>query len=191
MKKYLLYIVIFLIGAVAGMWLCRNSFRDTTIVQNDTVTVYKAVPYSPLELKANTIELDVPEINRREYVFVDITHLDTIYRDSIRYVTLPRQYYFTKVKDAEIWHSGVDSRIDSLNVLYESTNITQTYTPKAKKHSISLGIEANYSTSFMMPVQLEYGYKVKDWLMVYGYAEYELFMKQFGIGGGASLQIEW
>lgn len=192
MKKYVPYIAMLFIGAVAGLWLNRERHADEVTIQRDTVTVYKTRYYSRLELKAKTVRLEVPKIDVRQRVFVPADSVTIIYRDSVRYVTLPRQNYFTKTEEVQIWHSGVDSTIDSLSLLFPTTTIAQTekVARKPKKHAIGIGIEANYSTTFNIPVQLEYAYNVKPWLSVYGYAEYELFRKQFGIGVGTKVTIE-
>ena len=193
MKKYVPYIAMLFIGAVAGLWLNRERHVDEVTIQRDTVTVYKTRYYSRPELKAKTIRLEIPKIDVRQRVFVPADSVTIIYRDSVRYVTLPRQNYFTKTEEVQIWHSGVDSTIDSLSLLFPTTTIAQTekVARKPKKHAIGIGIEANYSTTFNMPVQLEYAYNVKPWLSVYGYAEYELFRKQFGVGAGTKVTIEY
>lgn len=193
MKKFCSYVAILILGMVIGA-LCRgNYFRGETITQRDTVTVYKPKYYSRLELKAKTIRLEVPKIDVRQMVLVPADSVTIVYRDSVRYVTIRRQNYYTKTKEAQIWHSGVDSTIDSLSLLFPTTTIAQTekVARKPKKHAVGIGIEANYSTTFNMPVQLEYTYMVKPWLSVYGYAEYELFRKQFGVGAGTKVTIEY
>ena len=193
MKKYIPYIFILILGIVIGA-LCRGYYaRDKVTTQRDTVTVYKTRYYSRLELKDKTIRLEVPKIDVRQRVFVPADSVTIVYRDSVRYVTLSRQNYYTKTGEAQIWHSGVDSTIDSLSLLFPTTTIAQTekVARRPKKHAIGIGIEANYSTTFNMPVQLEYTYNIKPWLSVYGYAEYELFRKQFGVGAGTQMTIEW
>lgn len=193
MKKFRPYIIILVLGIVIGA-LCRGYYaRDEVTTQRDTVTVYKTIQYSRLELQDNTIRLQVPDIHVRPMVFIPADSVTIIYRDSVRYITLPRQNYYTKTKEVQIWHSGIDSTIDSLSLLFPMTSIVQTekVERKPKKHAIGIGIEANYSTTFNMPVQLEYTYNVKPWLSVYGYAEYELFRKQFGVGAGTKVTIEY
>lgn len=180
-----------ILGIVIG-WLCRGRFLDDApAVQRDTTVVYDTVRYSRLKLAANTVRLEVPHIPVPEYVFVREDSTSIIYRDSIRYVTLPRQFFYTRTAEAEIFHSGIDSRIDSLNVYMRNTSITQVIRPREKKHSIGIGIEANYATAFNVPVQLEYSYMVRPWLSVYGYAEYEPFRRQFGVGMGTKVLLEW
>ena len=192
MKKYIPHIVILIVGILIGA-LCRGYFTHEVTIQKDTVTVYKTIQYSRLELQDKTIHLQVPDIHVRPMVFIPADSVTIIYRDSIRYITLPRQNYYTKTEEVQIWHSGIDSTIDSLSLLFPTTTIAQTekVARRPKKHAIGIGIEANYSTTFNMPLQLEYVYNVKPWLSVYGYAEYELFRKQFGIGAGAQMTIEY
>lgn len=193
MKKYIPYLVIFLIGALAGMWAHRQyHFRDATnMSQNDTIVRLDTIKYSKLELMGKNYNLDVPKVGSPKLVYIPTHSLDTIYRDNIQYVTLPRQFYFTETEDAQIWHSGIDSTIDSLNVFRKNTTITQTIQPVTKRNALSVGIEANYATIPSFPVQLEYAYHIKPWFNIYGYAEYELLRKQWGIGIGTKIEISW
>jgi hypothetical protein len=161
------------------------------MIQNDTIVKYEKIPYSRLELASSTYKLDVPKVGVRELVYIPVHSLDTIYRDNIQFATLPRENYFTKTKDAEIWHSGIDSRIDSLNVFRTSTSITESIRKKTKRNSICLGIETNYSNSFSFPIQAQYSYKVLPWFELSGYAEYEIKSRQLGVGIGASFVIEY
>ena len=101
------------------------------------------VSYSRLELEANRISLEIPDIRMRRYVFIETERLDTVYRDNIQYVKMPREYYYTRVKDAEVWHSGIDSTIDSLNVVAKTTEISETVLkePKRWQFSLDLGVD--------------------------------------------------
>ena len=193
MKKYLLYIVIFLIGALAGMWAHRQyHFRDATnMSQNDTIVRLDTIKYSKLELIGKNYNLDVPKIGSPELVYIPIYFLDTIYRDNIQYVTLPRQFYFTETEDAQIWHSGIDSTIDSLNVFRRNTTITQTIQPVTKRNALSIGVEARYATTFNAPAYLQYESRIKPWMSVYARVEYDIIMRQWGAGTGVRMMIQW
>lgn len=192
MKKILPYIIVVVFGMVVG-WLCRGyHFREEVkMVESDTVYVYKYKSYSHLDLKGGTYKLDVPVVGVPDVIFIREDSTAVEYRDSIRYITAPREYYYTKVDDAEIFHSGIDSRIDSLNVFSKATTITERVQPVRKRNVIEFGLEADYSTMLSLPLHLEYSYVINDWLSVYGYGEYELFHKQFGIGGGTKVQFAW
>ena len=194
-RNIIIFASVLILGIVAGVWLCSElhpALRNTE-PQRDTVVVEKVVGYTPLELKANTIKLDVLKLSTMAMVFIPYDSTKIIYKDRVQYIAAERQYFFTKTDKAEIWHSGVDSTIDSLSLLFPMTSIVQTkiVERKPRKHAICIGIEANYNTTFNMPVQLEYTYNVKPWMSVYGYAEYELFRKQFGVGAGTQMTIEW
>ena len=194
MKKYIPYLVIFLIGALAGMWAHRQyHFRDATnMPQNDTIVRLYTVKYSKLELIGKNYRLDIPKVSRKELVYIPSDSTTIIYRDSIRYVTLPRQYFYTKVDDAEIWHSGIDSSIDSLNVFTRTMTVTQTV-PKTVTHrnALTLGVEPNYLNTFSIPIYLEYERMLHKNVGIYGQLHYDLRTNLFGAGIGAKVSIGW
>ena len=192
MKKYIPYLATLVLGMVIG-WLWReHHFADAgNMIQRDTVVRFDTIHYSRIDLSESTMKLDVPKIGTKELVYLETSSLDTIYRDSVRYVTLPREYFFTKTEDAEIWHSGIDSRIDSLNIVRKNVKITEQTSRKNVKNSVSIGIEANYAEALRTPIQLQYAYKIIPWLSIYGYAEYELITHQMGVGIGTSITIEY
>lgn len=161
--------------------------------QNDTIVRLDTIRYSRLELSTNSSKLEIPKIDMPELVYVPSDSTTIIYRDSIRYITLPRQYFFTETEDAKIWHSGVNSTIDSLVIFRENVVVSkkEIATKRTKRHGLSIGVEVNYATAPNFPVQLEYSFSVKPWLNVYGYAEYELLRGQVGVGIGTQLQIGW
>lgn len=194
MKKYIPYLVIFLVGAVIGMWLCRQyHFRDTTNkVQRDTVTVYDTARYSRLELTRNTFELDIPKIGMPELVYIPSDSTTIIYRNSVRYVTLPRQYFYTRTVDAEVYHSGIDSRIDALNVFHKTQTITKTVTQTVtKRNALSIGIETSYMNALSTPIYLEYERMLHKNVGFFVQVTYDLPTKQYGAGIGLKGQIEW
>ena len=193
MKKYIPYLVIFLIGALAGMWAHRQYHltHSEIVVQNDTIVRHDTVKYSKLELIGKNYTLDVPKIKRREYVFIPADSTTIIYRDSVRYVTLPRQYYFTETEDAQIWHSGIDSTIDSLNVVVKTAEITKSTQTVTKRNSLGIGIETSYLHSLSTPIYIEYERKLKPWMAAYGQVTYDLPSRTYGVGIGLKMQIEW
>ena len=193
MKKYIPYLVIFLFGALAGMWAHRQyHFRDATkMSQNDTIVRYDTIKYSKLELIGKDYRLDIPKIDNPRMVLVPADSATTIYRDSVRYVALPRQYYFTETEDAQIWHSGIDSTIDSLNVVRKTQEVTQTALAKPKLNSIGIGIETGYMTTLSTPIYIEYERTLKPWISVYGQIAYDLPSQKYGVGIGLKMQLEW
>lgn len=195
MKDWQKHLVTFLIGAGAAMCLCltcnpRVGGKDA-LVQSDTIVKYETLHYSRLELERKTIKLDVPKVGTRELVFIEETSLDTIYRDSVRYVTLPREFYYTKLPDAEIWHSGVDSRIDSLNVFRRDVVVTDVYKRKDWKHEISIYASAGYCGQPRVPIGIEYAYYPKKWIGLGGKIEHDPLNKATGIYASARFRIGW
>lgn len=195
MKDWPKYLVTFLIGAGAAMCLChtcnpRVGGKDV-LVQSDTIVKYETLHYSRLELAKNTIKLDVPKVSARELVFIEESSLDTIYRDRVRYVTLPRANYYTKVGDAEIWHSGVGSRIDSLNVFRRDVVVTDVYKRKDWKHEISIYASAGYCGVPRLPIGAEYAYYPKKWVGFGGKIERDILHKTTGIYATARFRIGW
>lgn len=194
MKRIVPYLVIFLVGAVIGMWLCRQyHFRDATNkVQRDTVTVFDTARYSRLELVRNTYRLDIPKIGMPELVYIPSDSTTIIYRDSVRYVTIPRQYFYTRTADAEVYHSGIDSRIDALNVFHKTQTITKTVTQTVtKRNALSIGIETSYMNTLSTPIYLEYERMLHKNLGFYVQVAYDLPTKRYGAGIGLKGQIEW
>ena len=191
-QNIIIGVSLLVIGIVGGVFLCRAFHHDKVeVVQKDTVIVRDTISYSRLALDYETVKLDLPKIGKKEYVFIAEDSTTIIYRDSIRYVTALREFFYTRTPEVEIWHSGIDSRIDSLNVCRSSSVITQTIRPNERLHEISAGLQMSYSDALRMPFQLEYSYMLKPWMSMYGYAEYELFTKQFGIGAGMKIRISW
>lgn len=143
MKKNIVIGALMLIVGIVGGWLCRGyHFREEAgMVQRDTVTVFKKVHYSRMELDVNRYRLIIPDVDVKEYVVMQVDSI--IYKNNIVYASAPREYYYTKVDDAEIWHSGIDSRIDSLNVFSKTTVITKHVesVPSRWRYSVDVGVD--------------------------------------------------
>lgn len=193
MKKYIPHIIVFALGIGIGL-LCRERhFRDATkMVQRDTIVRYDTIRYSRIQLVGNTDRLDSPNSgNNLKLVYVPLVSVDTVYRDNVRYVTMPRERYYTKVDCAEVWHSGIDSRIDSLNVFRENVKITERIGAKSVKNRLSLGVETAYLGALYTPAYVRYERRLKPWLSVYGGVCYDLPRSEWGANIGLSMQIEW
>ena len=115
------------------------------MIQIDTTIVYDTVKYSTLQLSSNTYQLDIPQ-KTRPSILVPIEKTDTIFKENKVYVAMEREYRYTETKDVQIWHSGVDSTIDSLNVLVQNVVIskTETTTEKLPPWGYSLDLALNY-----------------------------------------------
>lgn len=160
-------------------------------MQRDTTYIYEKVPYSRLDLGKMSVQLSIPEVNVPNMVFMRIDSTTIIYKDSVRYVVLPRQYYFTSTEDVEIWHSGIDSTIDSLNVVRKAANITNTYKPKEKKNRLAFGIEGGWCQTFSAPVYLEYSRKLHRNVELEAGVFRDLVIQETGFRVGVNANIEW
>ena len=184
-----------MIGFVIGL-LCRpEHFRDEVkMIQTDTVVRYEKIKYTPLELKGKTIQLDVPKISALSMVYLPYDSTMVVYRDSVRYVSLPRQYYYTRTEDAEIWHSGIDSTIDSLNVVAKNVVISKTETTtQTIRHDnrLRLGIESRYCSTLSTPIYLEYERMLHRNIGINAGMFYDLQLRQYGVSVGLNVQIGW
>ena len=195
MNKYIPYIIVLVIGIVMGILCQPEHFRDEVkMIQTDTVVRYEKIKYTPLELKGKTIQLDVPKISALSMVYLPYDSTMVVYRDSVRYVSLPRQYYYTRTEDAEIWHSGIDSTIDSLNVVAKNVVISKTETvAQLVRHTnrLRLGIEANYYSTPFIPIYLEYERKLHRNIGINAKFFYDLNTRLYGVGAGVNVQIGW
>ena len=179
------------LGIFAGM--CISPFKNSrqTDVQSDTIVRYDTIKYSKLELTGKNYRLDLPKIDNPRMVLIPADSATIIYRDSVRYVTLPRQYFYTHVEDAEVWHSGIDSTIDSLHVVRKTQEVTKVAQNKQKLNSIGIGMETSYMNALATPVYVEYERMLKPWLSVYAQAQYDLPSGNWGGGLGMKMQLEW
>lgn len=191
-----LLVLSFVTGAVVGICL-PLLFRDHTkpvpdMIQRDTVVKIETIRYSPLQLADKRYKLDLPKIDNPVMVFVREDSTSIIYRDSVRYVTLPREYFYTNIDDTEIWHSGIDSTIDSLVVRSRTESITETYRNPQYRHSLSLYSDAGYvSGAMVFPVGMEYLYHPVGWIGIGGKAEYDIHTNEWNVMATAKLTFKW
>lgn len=192
MQKIFAYIGVMVVGVVIGCLLPDYHFRDEAkMLQRDTIVRYDTIRYSRLELVTNSNALKIPKIDVPKLAFLDVEKVDTIYKDNVMYLTYPRESYYTKAKDVEIWYSGIDSTIDSLNVVQKTQNIKETQQVKVARNFISLGIEASYLTTPSLPIYLEYGRMFHKNVEMYGQIAYDLQSRQWGAAIRVELKFRW
>ena len=199
MKKYIQDIVVFLVGLLiahivvflVGLlieWIPKGWLQKDTIVQRDTIVVHDTIEYTKEVLVEKT---KVVYKDKIEYVYVDVEKTDTIYKEEKVFVQMPRQYYFTETDDVRIWHSGIDSTIDSLNVYTKTQNITETIRTTDKKNYLSVGAEAVYIGTPYIPVYVEYERKLHRNFSFYGRVMRDVIRRENGVSVGVKAEIGW
>ena len=193
MGRVLRYLLAVLVGVAVG--LCLSPFKGVKdrdiLVQTDTIIKEVVKAYNRLELAGNTRKINVPNVSTKEYVWLQADSATIIYRDSVRYVTLPREYYYTKQDDVEIWRSGIDSRIDSLQYKARQVTITDTYRRKDFRHELGIYAQAGYNRGFAAPVGVQYLYKPVNWFGIGGNIEYDIKQKTLAVYAKGSFLIHW
>lgn len=157
----------------------------------DTLYVYDTIRYSRLELDPLTTRLSVPKVGLPEMVFIREDSTTLVYKDSIRYVTAPRQYYLTSTDEVDIWHSGIDSRIDSLTFTRRNLVITETMEDRPARHSITAYGETGYMEGLSVKAGIRYMHHPAKWMGIGVSIERDFAMKQTGIYGNMELTIGW
>lgn len=165
MQKIFAYIGVMVVGVVIGCLLPDYHFRDEVkMVQRDTIVRYDTMRYSRLELVTNSNALKIPKVDVPKLVFLDVEKVDTIYKDNVMYLTYPREHFYTETEDVQIWHSGIDSRIDSLNVFRKRYDISTTITQERVKNwrfGLDLGVDVGkgYQPYIAPNLTAEIGFK--------------------------------
>ena len=128
--------------------------------------------------------VSVPVVTKEtERVYIESGKVDTVWVNDTVYISLPRQHYFAETDGVKIWHSGIDSRIDSI------MNFRETKTIQAnpwKRHSISLSGEVGFN---MLGAGAEYEYSVFKWFSVSANAGYDFYMKQPYVSASAKIRL--
>lgn len=183
MRKIIPYLAIFLIGAVAGLWLCRmfhNGVPERIVeVQRDTLYV------------RDTISIEKPKMVRYEV-------RDTMYvavRDTTRihdtlYVSLPYEVKTYKGEDYYAEVSGYNPSLYYLEVYPKREVVTRTE-KVYNRNELSLGMEIGHSTILYIPVYLQYDYAIRRNLGVYGRVFYDFPRMSWGLSVGTKVKVGW
>ena len=183
MKKYIPYLVIFLIGALAGMWAHRQyHFRDEVkMFQTDTIVRFDTIVIEKPVLVERTV---------KEYRTVAV-HDTTIVKDSI-YVVLPIEKKIYKGEDYLAEISGYKAILERIEVYPKTITITTKETQTVtNRHALALGIEANYFGKSYIPIYLEYSHLLHKNVGMYAKILYDLPSQSYGFGLGARVSIGW
>lgn len=170
-------------------------FEDSkqVVAESDTARVETLVNYGKLELQANTIKLDLPKIGKLpQVVFVPEEKTTVVVKDSVSYIMMDREFFYTETEDAKIWHSGVSSTIDSLVVTKRTERVTTSYKQPDFKHSLSFSGSIGYNgINQYLPVEVEYLYHPQRWVGIGAKAQYDVYTKNVYVYATMKLTIRW
>lgn len=180
MKKYIPYIVIFLVGLLIG-WLCRRTeYVETTIVQRDTTVV----------VDTHIVERPVP---------VRVTVVDTMYaevRDTIRmndtlYVSLPLERKEYRRDEFYAVVSGYNPSLTYIEVFPKTVYVTETTRMKDKANYLSAGVDVLYLGTAHVPIYVEYERMLHRNFSVYARGMGDIWTGTKGLSVGVRAKIGW
>ena len=173
MKQNLIIAVIAIGAFLLGTLMPRTpkvEEKVITKVERDTIihTQIKSVPVYT---------------EHRDTTYIYVNSSDTVWVKDTMWLGLPRQHYFAETDDVKIWHSGVDSRIDSLVNFRE----TKTILPEPwKRHSVGVSADIGFN---LLGVGAEYEYSPFKWFSINASAGYDFYMKQPYAMAGAKITL--
>jgi len=184
MKKIIIGALLLIIGIVAG-WLCREyHFRgEVEMLQTDTLVI-----------RDTHIVERIVEKERRYYDTMYVAIRDTVTINDTTYLPLPRESKTYGDERFTAVVSGYQPSLDRLELYLENQVVTQYLKPvgeRVKRNSLSLGLGVNASPALLLPVSLEYSYKLKPWFELTAEVEYEVTRRQLALQIGANVQMSW
>lgn len=177
MKRTLIIsVIVFVIGAAAGMLLSRYCLAPERgeVVQTDTLYVRDTNIYNFPDM--------VSEITvANETVVIEDSLI--IVEDSLRALPMQQRHY--KGEDYEAWVSGYRPRLDSLWTFPQTKTI---FVDSRKCNTVALESAASWCGSASLTLSLEY---TREWKRLYlgGSAGYDLIAKTPYIGIKAGIPI--
>lgn len=161
-----------------GVFLLGTLMPRTPIVQEKVVTKVERDTIIHTQIESVPIHTE-----HRDTTYLYVSTPDTVWVKDTMWLALPRQHYFAETDDVKIWHSGIDSRIDSLVNFRE----TKTILPEPwKRHSVGVSADIGFN---MLGVGAEYEYNVFKWFSVSANAGYDFYMKQPYAMAGAKITL--
>lgn len=193
-KDIIIGALLLILGCIIGLIIRPDHFCDEVKKSvTDTVHIYETVRYSRIQLAKNTYVLDIPKVTRVP-VLIPIEKVDTIIKENKVYISMEREYRYTEMDDVQIWHSGIDSKIDSLNFMNKHILITKTETTTQsviKRNQLALGSDLLYNGNTYIPIYLEYSHLLHKNVEMSGKVIYDFQRKNIGAGMGMKVLFGW
>lgn len=180
MKKYIPYIVVFLVGLLIG-WLCRRTeYVETTIVQRDTTVV----------VDTHIVERPVPvRVTVTDTLLKEVT--DTIRMNDTLYVPLPLERKEYRRDDFYAVVAGYNPSLIHMEVYPKTVYVTETVKKKDKSNYLSVGAEAVYIGTPFLPVYLEYERKLHRNFSLNARVMHDFISQENGVSVGVKAEIGW
>lgn len=185
MMKAWHYILAIIIGVAIGCAIGydtadRQHVQDTGTVRTDTVYVH------------DTVEIEKPVLKERKVVeTMYVAVHDTIVKNDTTFIALPRESRTYGDERYTAIVSGYQPSLDRLDIYVENSTVTKYVTPEPRKNSLSVGIEVGYQNTLYLPARVKYTRHISRWLDVYGYGQYDLPSRRYGIGMGGEFKLNW
>lgn len=180
MKRAALFVIVVILGFILGMGYGRMGVRKKGLdIKVDTVYVEKKVSYGKEDLAESTVEVAPPKtIKETEYVYIpEVKVVEKIIKDTV-FLSIPRQYYHTEKDGVLIWHSGIQSRIDSLDYTERTYVIERFHQIEPSPWHFSIEIGADYIWSGHKAISPAIGFNL-------GYKRFTV-----GVEAGLALNID-
>lgn len=184
MKKIIPYVILLILGIVAG-WLCRDYHFRGEVKMGQTDTLY--IP--------DTVFIEKPvvkEVRETDTMYVAVR--DTVVKNDTTYIPLPRESKTYGDERFTAVVSGYQPSLDRLEIYLENQVVTQYLKPvgeRVKRNTLSLGIEPSYLNALSIPIYLEYERMLHKNVGIYGQIAYDIPSKSFGVGIGIKAGIQW
>jgi hypothetical protein len=143
-------------------------------------------------VRVDTIREDNPILIKESVIDTMLVVLrDTIRLRDTLFLSLPleKKIYGSSEYYAEV--SGYRPSLDYIEVFPKTRVVTERIVEKRKMNSLSAGIELGYMNGLTLPIYLEYERMLQKNIGIYGQMLYDPNARQFGIGLGVRVGLEW
>ena len=179
MKKYIPYIVIFLVGLLIGLLCRRTEYVETIIVERDTTVV----------VDTHIVERPVPvRVTVTDTLLKEVT--DTVRINDTLYVPLPLERKEYRRDEFYAVVSGYNPSLIHMEVYPKTVYVTEREVVRQRNY-LSVGAEAVYIGTPFLPVYLEYERKLHRNFSLTARVMHDFISQENGVSVGVKAEIGW
>jgi hypothetical protein len=180
MKKYVPYIVVFLLGLLIGYLPKGRLQRETIVEKRDT-----------LVLKDTHIVYQPKEVVREKWKTEMVVVTDTIRMRDTLYMSLPleKKTYRRDEFYAEV--TGYNPSLTYIEVFPKTVYVTETTRKKDKANYLSAGVDVLYLGTVYVPIYVEYERMLHRNFSVYARGMGDIWTGTKGLSVGVRAKIGW